>query len=110
MIHDTLDKIENKIKKSVHITEQNKEEYLVMLTRLREEVDDFSKTEKEQAETITGFAKVSTHEAIREEKREDLLNISIDGLKTSVEGFEVSNPRLVSVVNSICSFLSNIGI
>ena len=110
MINDTMDKIEQKIRHSEHITNENKAEYLTMLENLRKEVEELSKTEQEKAETITGFASVSTHEATRKETRKDLLDISIDGLKTSVEGFEASNPRLVSIVNSFCSLLSDLGI
>lgn len=105
-----MDKIETKISHSVHITEDNKKEYLSMLETLRNEVETLSRTEKDQAETITGFARVSAHEATREDTHKDLLDISIQGLKTSVEGFEASNPQLVAIVNSFCSLLSNIGI
>lgn len=110
MINETMDKIEKKINLSVHITDENKQEYLAMLKELRKEVEELSQTHKDQAETITGFARVSTHEATREETQKELLNISIDGLKMSVQGFEASNPRLVSIVNSLSSLLSNIGI
>lgn len=110
MINETMKKIETKIKNSIHITDENKNEYLSMLKTLRSEVEDLSQTQKEQAETITGFAGVSAHEATREDINKDLLDISIDGLQTSVQGFEASNPRLVSIVNNVCSFLSNIGI
>ncbi len=110
MINETMEKIEKKIAQSVHITDANKEEYLAMLKELRKEVEDLAQTQKDHAETITGFARVSTHEATREKRNGDLLDISIDGLKMSVQGFEASNPRLVSIVNSFCSLLSNIGI
>lgn len=110
MINETMHKIETKIKNSVHITDENKKEYLSMLNTLRDEVEDLSRTQKDQAETITGFAGVSAHEATREDVNQDLLDISIDGLKTSVQGFETSNPKLVSIVNNVCSFLSSLGI
>ena len=110
MIKDTMDKIEKKITNSVHITDENKTEYLSMLKTLRSEVEDLSQTQKDQAETISGFARVSAHEATREDINKDMLDISIEGLQRSVQGFEASNPRLVSIVNSVCSFLSNIGI
>lgn len=110
MIHNTMMKIEEKIKKSIHITEDNKKEYLLMLSTLREEISEISQDEKEKAETITGFAGVTVHEATREEQNKELLDISIEGLKLSIDGFEVSHPRLVSVVNSFCSLLSNLGI
>ncbi len=49
-------------------------------------------------------------QAMREEKNPQLLKISLQGLSTSVEGFESSHPKLVGIVNSICLTLSNIGI
>lgn len=110
MINETMNKIEQKINESVTLSDEHKKEYLTLFQTLKEEVGELSKTEKEQALSITGFAGLSTHEAIREDTRKDLLDISIDGLKTSVEGFEASNPRLVSIVNSFCTLLSNIGI
>lgn len=110
MINDTMNKIETKIRDSVHITDANKKEYIVMLETLRNEVNELAKTERDQARSITGFADVTAHEATREETRKDLLDISLNGLKSSVEGFEVSHPKLVSIVNSFCSLLSNLGI
>ena len=110
MINETMDKIEKKIVQSVHITDENKKEYVAMLKELRKEVEALSQTEKDHAETITGFARVSTHEATRENRRDELIDLSLEGLKKSVQGFEASNPRLVSIVNSFCSLLSNIGI
>jgi hypothetical protein len=71
---------------------------------------ELSKTEAEHAESIARFAALSAHEATRREKRPDLQQISIDGLTTSVEGFEATHPRLVEIVNSFCVLLSNLGI
>lgn len=110
MINETMDKIETKIRKSVHITDANKQEYLAMLAELRREVDTLAQTELDQAETISGFARMSTHEATRQNMNKELLDLSIEGLQRSVDGFGVSNPKLVSIVNSFCSLLANIGI
>ena len=110
MFSETMKKIENKIEKSVHITEDNKKEYMEMLSTLKGEISEISESNREEAETISGFAGVTAHEAMREETNPELLELSLDGLQKSVEGFEISNPRLVSVVNSICSLLSNLGI
>jgi hypothetical protein len=38
------------------------------------------------------------------------LKLAIDGLSTSVKGFEASHPQLVENVNTIASALANIGI
>jgi hypothetical protein len=110
MIKDTISKIETKIKESEHITVENKTEYFSMLQNLKSEIETLAKTEKNQAESITGFTNMSVHEAVREDKNEQLLDISLEGLQKSIEGFEVSNPNLVAAVNSFCSLLSNLGI
>ncbi len=110
MIKDTMARIENMINNSIHITEENKTIYLNLLKTLGEEISELSEAEKEQAVSISGFTKVSTHEAIREEQNPELMSLSIKGLKSSVDGFEVSHPNLVSIVNSICNFLSKLGI
>ena len=110
MIQDTLSRIEKMIKNSIHITDENKKVYLNLLKTLDDEIAELSKTKEEQAKSITGFAKVSTHEAIREEKDPELMEISLEGLSSSVKGFEVSHPKLVSIVNSICDFLAKLGI
>lgn len=110
MINDTMNKIEDKIEKSVHITDENKKEYLSMLSTLRGEITEISQLEKEKAETITGFAGITAHEATREEQNPELLKISVEGLRLSVVDLEVSHPKLVSIVNSFCSLLSNLGI
>ncbi len=110
MINDTMNKIEGKIVKSIHITDENKKEYLTMLSTLRGEITEISQLEKEKAETITGFAGITAHEATREEQNPELLKISVEGLRLSVSDFEVSHPKLVSIVNSFCSLLSNLGI
>ena len=81
-----------------------------MLSTLKVEVSELSKTHAEQTRSITGFTEVSIHEAIREEKNPQLLKLSLEGLSTSVQGFETSHPKLVGVVNSICLTLSNIGV
>jgi len=106
----TIDKIEEKLRETESLNEKNKSELLNLLSTLKVEIADLSKTHNEQAESITGFAKLSTHEATRQEKNPELLKLSIEGLGSSVRGFESSHPGLVNVVNSICSMLSNLGI
>jgi hypothetical protein len=110
MLQHTIDKIEERLRKAEAINEENKSELLNLVSTLKVEIADLSKTHNDQAESITGFAALSTHEAIRQEKNPDLLKLSIDGLGSSVRGFESSHPRLVNVVNDICSMLSNLGI
>jgi TRAP-type uncharacterized transport system substrate-binding protein len=62
------------------------------------------------AESFTGFAQTSAHEATRKDKNEDLLDLSLKGLTSSVNELESSHPKLVEIVNRISYMLSNMGI
>jgi transposase len=110
MITETLERIEQRIKETESIKHKEKEELLLLLATLEDEVTSLSKTHPEHAESITGFAQVSTHEATRAQKDQQLVDISIRGLTSSIEGFENSHENLVKIVNSIAVMLSNIGI
>jgi Mg2+ and Co2+ transporter CorA len=110
MIEDTLGKIESKIEGAETIKEERKRELLQLLGTLKSEVAELSKTHGEQAQSIAGFAEVSTHEAIRAEQNPHLLRLSIEGLSSSVNELEKSHPRLVQIVNAISHTLSNLGI
>ncbi len=110
MIQNTIEKIENKVKKIDSLKDESKTQLLNLLSTLKSEIAELSKTKGEHAESIIGFAEISTHEATRQDKNPQLLELSIDGLSTSVKGFEVSHPSLVGTVNSICVMLSNLGI
>ena len=112
MIDDTISKIEGKLKQIKPEKEENKTQLLKLLSTLKSEVEELSKTKGEQAESILNFTALSTHEATRQDKDKNpqQLQLSIDGLSSSVEGFEASYPTLVGTVNRICVMLSNLGI
>ena len=110
MIEDTIKNIEARIQSSDTIKDDRRRELLQLLETLRAEVDALSRTHSEQAESIAGFAELSTHEATREQQNPQLLNLSLKGLNSSVEEFEGSHPRLVQIVNTISHTLSNLGI
>lgn len=110
MIEDTIRNIEARIQGSEAIKDERRRELLQLLGTLRAEVAQLSKTHSEQAESIAGFAELSTREATREQQNPQLLNLSLKGLNSSVEEFEGSHPHLVQIVNSISQTLSNLGI
>ena len=110
MIQDTISKIEERLRGAESVNDQNRAELLKLLATLKAEVSDLSETDAEQAQSIAGFTAVSTHEAIREERNPELVEISLKGLSSSVQGFEESHPKLVQAVNSICTTLANLGI
>ena len=110
MIEDTIGKIEARIRSTEAVREDRRQELLQLLGTLKSEVAELSKTHGEQAESIAGFTEVSAHEATRAEQDPELLKLSLEGLGSSVRGFEESHPRLVQIVNAISSTLSNLGI
>jgi len=110
MIDETTSQIEARLKDTSSLSEEARQELARLLATLKMEVTELSKTHAEQAQSIAGFAQTSTHEATREEKNPQLLELSLEGLATSVEGIEESHPRLVQLVNRICTTLSNLGI
>lgn len=109
MIQDRINKIEEKIKQS-DVKEGDKDELLNLITNLKTEIDDLSKTHREHADSIVRFTELSAHEATRNEKNPELLDLSIKGLSSSIEGFEVSHPRLVGIINRISTMFYNIGV
>ena len=110
MLKATITNIENKIMQNTSIQDKEKTELLQLLSSLKDEVSELSKTDKEHAESITGFAQTSAHEATRKDKNEDLLDLSLKGLTSSVNELESSHPKLVEIVNRISNILSNMGI
>jgi Mg2+ and Co2+ transporter CorA len=110
MIEDTLSKIESRIQAAEAIKDDRKRELLELLGTLKAEVAALSTTHGDQARSIAGFTELSAHEATRPEQNPQLLDLSLKGLTSSVEGFEKSHPRLVQIVNAISHTLSNLGI
>ena len=110
MIQERLDKMEEKLKKNATVKESDRADLLTILKSLRTEITDLSQTHQEHAESIARFAELSAHEATRSEKSSDLFDLSIQGLTSSIQGFEVSHPRLVGVINAFCNYLTNMGI
>lgn len=110
MIENTLGEIEARIQQAGAVTPEQKRELLELLATLKAEVATLAQTHGEQASSITGFAKISTHEATRADQNPQLRELSVLGLRSSVEGFEQSHPKLVQIVNSISNMLANLGI
>ena len=110
MIEDTIGKIESKIQAADAIKDERRKELLQLLGTLKSEVAELSKTHTEQAESIAGFTEVSAHEATRTEQNPQLLDLSLRGMRSSVQELEESHPRLVQIVNAISHTLSNLGI
>lgn len=110
MIKDTIAKIEERLANAGSLSSEQRADLLKLLSTLRAEVDGLAVTEPDRAQSIAGFTAVSAHEATRDHKNQELVDLSLKGLERSVDGFEASHPRLVQVVNSICTTLANLGI
>jgi hypothetical protein len=110
MIEDTIGKIEARIQGTDSVKEDRRQELLQLLGTLKTEVAQLSKTHGEQAKSIATATEASTHEATRADQDPEVLKQSLEGLDSSVQGFEESHPRLVEIVNNISRTLSNLGI
>jgi chromosome segregation ATPase len=110
MIENTIGEIEAKIRGAEAVSDERKRELLQLLATLKTEVGALEKTHGEQAQSIAGYATVSTHEATREKRNPELLEHSVAGLRASVEGFEQSHPKLAQIVNRICKTLADSGV
>ena len=110
MIEKTISEIEAQISGAEAVSAERKAELLKLLGTLKSEVAELSKTHGEQADSIAGFARVSAHEATRTEQNAELRELSLQGLRSSAEGFEKSHPRLVQIVNRISQTLADLGI
>jgi archaellum component FlaC len=110
MNENSLNEIEAKIRGAKSISEERKRELLQLLGTLKSEIGQLSKTDDEQAQSIAGFAQLSAHEATRTKQNPQSLHHSLEGFRSSVEGFEKSHPKLVQIVNNISNTLSNLGI
>jgi phage I-like protein len=110
MIDNTISEIEAKISGAETVSPERKQELLKLLGTLKSEVAELSKTNVEQADSIAGFAQLSAHEATRAEQNPQLRELSLQGLRSSVEDLEQSHPRLTQIVNRISKMLSDWGI
>ncbi len=109
MIYETIKRIENEIQKNLTDTSEKKE-LLNLIDNLKLEIESIKETHHDTARSITKFTETGVFEGIRDERDEELFQHAIDGMKLSVREFEVSHPKLISVINAIGNTLSNIGI
>ena len=85
MIEKTISELEAKIR-STEINAAHQRELFQLLARLKTEISE------------------------REQKNLQPLKLSVEELRTSVEGFEQSHPQLVQAVNGISNTLASLGI
>lgn len=110
MIRKTIEEIELKIQQTESINDSQREDLGRLLGQLKTEIASLGDEYPEQVKSIADFARISANEVTRVQKNPQLIKLSLRGLSTSVEEFEKSHPRMVEIVNSICTTLSNLGI
>lgn len=110
MIDERIQNIEARLKGANTVPDATKAELLELISALKAEIRNLPKTHEEQAASIAGFADASTHEVTRAERKPQLVEAALTGLKSSVEEFETTHPTLTQVVNRIAFILSNMGI
>jgi hypothetical protein len=110
MIEERIQNIESKVQATRNIPEETKAELLSLLEGLKSEVSALAKTHGDDARSIARFADVSAHEATRAQRKPALIEASLSGLTSSVEGLEAEHPKVVQIVNRLATILSNMGI
>ncbi|MCS1411211.1 MAG: hypothetical protein M2R45_04408 [Verrucomicrobia subdivision 3 bacterium] len=110
MIQDTFRKIEEQLNQSSELSLEHRAELRELMENLADEISKLSETHPDDSKSISGFAQLSTQEAVRDKKRPDLLKHSLDGLSASVVGLETEHPKITALVNRACTLLSNMGI
>ncbi|HEY9886052.1 MAG TPA: DUF4404 family protein [Vampirovibrionales bacterium] len=110
MIEDTIKRIELVLKSSKGLSQEKRDKLNNLLSVLKSEVLSLSTTNHEEANSIAKFTELSTHEATKAKQNKQLLNLSLEGLKKSVEEFEVSHPQLVKNINDFSLTLAGMGI
>ena len=98
MIEEKLNRIEEKIRQAPSMQDENKETVLNLLE------------DSERLSSTGSFAEAGTNEVVREGGDKGILDIALNGVRESVKEFEESHPKLVQVMNSICTQLSNSGL
>lgn len=110
MIQNRIEELEQRIAGTSTLNDESREELLKLVAELRKELSYLPEGQSNLAQSITGFAIVTAHEAVRADKNPQLIKLSTEGLRASVEGFENTHPALVEAVNAFCRTLSNLGI
>ena len=91
MIENTIDELEAKIRAET-ISNESKQELLQLLETLKSEAATLKQSNAAHIEN------------------QRMLKRSVEELRSSMEGFEKSHPKLVQAINSVSNLLSNLGI
>ncbi len=101
MVEEKLKKIEEKIRQSENLPVENKAALIELLAELKSELKENNcDVRSNLKEKITDI----------NHKEEGIIKSTFSELNHKIEGFEESHPRLVQLVNAICTQLSNSGL
>jgi hypothetical protein len=109
MIETIISELEARVRSVETGNAAQKQELLALLGKLKAEVGALEQTHSQEAKTIADSIKVSTQAATSSMQNTESVQTSVAGLRSSVEGFEQSHPKLVQIVNSLSNMLSNLG-
>ena len=109
-IENSIRKIKATVRSSPSISSEKRVELLYLISILESEIGELYESKPAHAQYLVGSIERSTAEAMRQNKNKEQLSISLENVAASVKEFEVSHPRLVADVNSICTILANMGI
>jgi hypothetical protein len=110
MINETLDKLEKNVNSNSEIDNEQKEEFLGLLSKLKTEIITIEESHRQDAHNIVNYTDSSFNVATKNDKNKDELERNLNTLTGSIEGFEATHPKLVEIVNSVCTRLSTLGI
>jgi uncharacterized protein DUF4404 len=110
MIEERIEIIQSTIERSRNIPSERKTELLELVAGLKSELRELAETHQDEAASITRFAEASAHEATRSQKKPQLAETAVQGLRLSIQGLEESHPVIVRMVNRFATALSNMGI
>lgn len=110
MIDETIKRIEHTVASSETLASDRKSELLDLIADLKNEIETLDESQHEALGSVARYTEASIREAVKEDKDDELLDYTLNGLSLSVRRFEVSHPTLMNVINNIGQTLSSSGI
>ena len=101
MIEEKLKRIEDRISQSENMAEENKALVLELLKELKSEI-------AESSENVGNGLKQNISDI--DDDDEGFIQSAFNDINSTLSEFEESHPKLVQIVNSICTQLSNSGL
>lgn len=110
MSRQTMERIEAILNEADSLPPAKREELKILLAELRAEVETLDQTDADRARSVAGFTEIATHEATRASACPNRVGHATAGLLSTIEELEAEHPKLVRIVNQICTTLSDMGL